>query len=1033
MKRKHFKQVIALGLAMVTAVTMVFPTLGVKAEDSGTEYEYNFINENGEFTNHRYVIKDGYYGEVAYPNVYVTGQHTTDNGENITIQEVFNVEGSFRGYYVNTHYSELFDYLMRDYTDSEKLMYKDDGKTTFPAEIDTENKVIKVYNFTTELDEFGDLYLNKTTLNSEFNITDTSLEFIETKENEDYNPATISGKLLNVFKSSFTLETTDGTKFNIVDTIEMEYEKPEVNGFWESTDYEYLNEFRFTYEGEENGIEYGGIELDIDGGYGVYYGTYETDNKTYIDVETTGYNDSLGTSLNERFSIIELKIATLINGDNINNGAYVTEMILEDSNGTRYQLRKAGSVNFSFSGASYGEGTLDYNINLAEQDCLYQTEEGKVTAVKIEKGNKYIISFDLSNESGDFSNYTKTFTSYEKRKGLVIPDVVSVVATGEKTQANAFLYNINTDINNVLNQEAIDNINDLMAVGTKCEVIVTYGTEKITLEEKIGDYTIVSTIEPDYINSFGLEDSWLLYFNCTWDSQYQFRSYNGINNLIYHKIGTAYFKDYDTNEILFTQEYSTGTGVLEPETEPTKNGYSFIDWYMYEGEELCTFAFPITWIHNGEDIEVFAKWEKVESGTLYFEEIYPNEIMFTQEYEQNTYVIIPETAPTKEGHKFLYWVDALGGGEGFVYNTYYPGDTIYCSGSEERLWAVWSELGTLYFKDYNTDEVMFTQEYERYAYETIPKKVPTKEGYTFIGWYDTNDNKIENSIYCNNTEMTVYAKWEKLPPVIEPETEEETEEPTEETTEPETEEPTTEEETTTVPEPEEETTEPETETPEPETTEPETEEPETEEPTTEESTTEPPTEEETTVVPEPETEPSTEPQTEELTTEQETFETSENSTVEQVEIKSAMEVFKEVLKVMAIVFSIGLAGLLGILGILLLIMYWLRRVKVMNNINTDEYKEDDYKVVYKTTTRTEGSRIAELFKKSDRVWNILIPVQVMDELVTNDMRIVFNKSFCKRYNGEQLVVILQNNDNDNKEYGFVIDSEENEITFTVER
>ena len=146
-----------------------------------------------------------------------------------------------------------------------------------------------------------------------------------------------------------------------------------------------------------------------------------------------------------------------------------------------------------------------------------------------------------------------------------------------------------------------------------------------------------------------------------------------------------------------------------------------------------------------------------------------------------------------------------------------------------------------------------------------------------------------------------------------------------------------------------------------------------------------------------------------------------------------MEVFKEVLKVMAIVFSIGLAGLLGILGILLLIMYWLRRVKVMNNINTDEYKEDDYKVIYMTTTKTEGSRIAELFKKSDRVWNIVIPVKVMNELVTNDMRIVFNKSFCKRYNGEQLVVVLQNNDNDNKEYGFVIDSEENEITFTVER
>lgn len=134
---------------------------------------------------------------------------------------------------------------------------------------------------------------------------------------------------------------------------------------------------------------------------------------------------------------------------------------------------------------------------------------------------------------------------------------------------------------------------------------------------------------------------------------------------------------------------------------------------------------------------------------------------------------------------------------------------------------------------------------------------------------------------------------------------------------------------------------------------------------------------------------------------------------------------------MAIVISIGLAGLLGILGILLLIMYWLRRVKVLNNINTDEYQEDKYNVVYKTSVKTEGSRVAELFKKNDRVWNIVIPAEFVEQLITNDIRIEFKKSFCKRYNGEQLVVVLQNSDNDNKEYGFVVDGKENVISFTI--
>ena len=147
-------------------------------------------------------------------------------------------------------------------------------------------------------------------------------------------------------------------------------------------------------------------------------------------------------------------------------------------------------------------------------------------------------------------------------------------------------------------------------------------------------------------------------------------------------------------------------------------------------------------------------------------------------------------------------------------------------------------------------------------------------------------------------------------------------------------------------------------------------------------------------------------------------------------MKNAMARFIGAVKKVAIVISISALAILGILWLLLLLIAWIKKVKVLNDYNTDEYKEEDFQVVYKTSVESEGNRIAELFRSEDRVWKLTIPEKVITERKTDSFEIELKKHFAKKYNGEQIVVILDNENEDKViTLGFVIDKEDNIFAF----
>lgn len=142
--------------------------------------------------------------------------------------------------------------------------------------------------------------------------------------------------------------------------------------------------------------------------------------------------------------------------------------------------------------------------------------------------------------------------------------------------------------------------------------------------------------------------------------------------------------------------------------------------------------------------------------------------------------------------------------------------------------------------------------------------------------------------------------------------------------------------------------------------------------------------------------------------------------------------FMETMKKLIITMFISLMIILVIISLLLLYLAWLRKVYIHNDVNKDYYKDEEFVVVYVTHVHTEGNPLAQLFKKYDRVWRVLIPEDIIENRETDQFLIEFNKRFCKKYNGEQLIIINQSENEDAvKELGFVVDAEENVINFNL--
>src|SRR5690554_2902029 len=186
-----------------------------------------------------------------------------------------------------------------------------------------------------------------------------------------------------------------------------------------------------------------------------------------------------------------------------------------------------------------------------------------------------------------------------------------------------------------------------------------------------------------------------------------------------------------------TQDYDTL--VIAP-ANPTKLGYTFSGWSQ-----------PVPIKMPAEDVTLIAEWS-INQYTITFDSNGGSPVTaITQDYATT---VSKPTDPTKAGYTFAGWYSDSNLSTAYTFTTM-PAEDI-------TLYAKWNII--TYSINYElADGLNHLSNPSSYTIETntIILSAPTKEGYTFEGWYsDLNFTNYVSEITIGSIgNLTLYAKW----------------------------------------------------------------------------------------------------------------------------------------------------------------------------------------------------------------------------------------------------------------------------------
>ncbi len=190
----------------------------------------------------------------------------------------------------------------------------------------------------------------------------------------------------------------------------------------------------------------------------------------------------------------------------------------------------------------------------------------------------------------------------------------------------------------------------------------------------------------------------------------------------------------------------------EPTPSPTKTGYDFAGWYTDNSYGTkYDFSSAVT-----TDITLYAKWS-IDIYTVTFNSNSGSSV--TSQYpDYNTKITEPAT-PTRTGYTFGGWYT-----DNTTFNNEWDFDTDVVTGSM-TLYAKWT-INTYYVTFYSNGGSTVSQLSAQYLGSVSEPTAPTKESYTFGGWY--TDEGL-TSPYTFGTAVTsdfdLYALWYKNPTI----------------------------------------------------------------------------------------------------------------------------------------------------------------------------------------------------------------------------------------------------------------------------
>ena len=196
-------------------------------------------------------------------------------------------------------------------------------------------------------------------------------------------------------------------------------------------------------------------------------------------------------------------------------------------------------------------------------------------------------------------------------------------------------------------------------------------------------------------------------------------------------------------------QFEENYGTLIPLKEPKRNHYEFKGWS--DGSRIYNAG--ENYRIGAKDVTLVAQWAKVRY-TLTFN---PNggavdPGSYTEDY-MTTRGDFPY--PQREGYTFQGWYDNADGGNRITSYTFTANKTIYAHWKINQYTITYDANGGTIN---NQSQISETYNYGTTIYTT--GKVPFKENWKFLGWYDnpSGGNKITQFVLKTNT--TLYAHWE---------------------------------------------------------------------------------------------------------------------------------------------------------------------------------------------------------------------------------------------------------------------------------
>lgn len=230
---------------------------------------------------------------------------------------------------------------------------------------------------------------------------------------------------------------------------------------------------------------------------------------------------------------------------------------------------------------------------------------------------------------------------------------------------------------------------------------------------------------------------------------------------------TTYTVKYDANGgtgAPSNQTKKQGESLTISTAKPTKTGYTFTSWNTKKDGTGTKYDIGASYTVDAE-LTLYAQYkENTVTYAVKYDanggENAPKEQTKTKGKE----LVLSTTVPTKEGYKFVNW-NTKKDGTGTSYNagskyTAEASVTLYAQYEKELNEEQTKYTITFYTNDGTTEK---STKVINKGDKVVKPEDPTREGYTFDGWYDKKENGKEYDFTKEVTsDISLYAYWSKI-------------------------------------------------------------------------------------------------------------------------------------------------------------------------------------------------------------------------------------------------------------------------------